>query len=855
MPTFPGAVVSHQLPLALTQALHRLSHQEGVTLFMTLLAAFQILLMRYSGQEEIVVGTPIANRQRAELEGVIGLFVNTLVLRTRLVPGATFRQLLKQVREVTLEAYTHQDVPFEKLVEAIQPERDLHSTPLFQIMFVQQNTFDQIDELSALHVTHIPIDNGTAKYDLTLSLTDSRHGLRANLEYNTDLFDHATMARMIQHYHTLLEAIVAYPGRCFTQLPILTQAEQQQLLLEWNATRVDYPREQSIPAVFEAQVTHTPQAVAVTFGDQHLTYQELNQRANRLAHHLQQLGMVQESFVGVYMARSLEMVVGLLGILKAGGAYLPLDPAYPPERLTFMLADAQVSIILTQRSLHEHLPMLAGRRVISLDADWSIIAQQPEQAPYSAVTSLNLAYAMYTSGSTGTPKGVSIPHRAVVRLVKGSNYAHLDAQQVFLQLAPISFDASTLEIWGSLLNGARLVVMPPEAPSLAEVATVLWQERISLLWLTAGFFHQMVDAHVSALASVQQVLAGGDVLSVAHVQKLLQAGAYSYANPYVVNGYGPTENTTFTCCYPMREPEQVGHTVPIGRPIANTQVYVLDEHLYPVPIGIPGELYTGGDGLARGYLNRADLTAEKFIPHPFSDEAGARLYRTGDLVCYRADGTLAFVGRVDRQVKIRGFRIEPGEIEAVLAHHPELREAYVHVTGNASGDKQVIAYVVARGTSVPSTNDLRKYLQAHLPEYMIPSLFVVLEALPLTSNGKVDTRLLPVPSTGRAELAASFLAPRNAVEEVLADIWAEVLGIEQVGVQDNFFLLGGHSLLATQIISRVYTSFQVKLPIRTLFIAPTVADMAEAIIQQEVESADTDMLAQLLAQLTDLPGM
>jgi amino acid adenylation domain-containing protein len=842
-----GAILTHELPGALTQALHRLSRQEGLTLFMTLLTAFAILLMRYSSQHDLLVGTPVANRQRREVEGLIGLFINTLVLRTRLSPTLTVRQALRLVREVTLEAYSHQDLPFEKLVEALQPERDLTTTPLFQVMFVLQSAFDQVCKLDGLQVEHIPIDNGMAKYDLTLSLTETRDGLRAALEYRTDLFDRSTMVRLMKQYQTLLEGAVEYPELCISRLPLLTQDEQQQMLVEWNATRIAYPREQSIPTVFEEQVERTPHAIAVTFEDQHMTYQELNQRANHLAHHLQQMGLAPEDIVGVYMERSLELLVGLLSILKAGGAYLPLDAAYPPEQLAFMIADARVSILLTQQRLSGKLAMFADRRIICLDADWSIIAQYSEQTPHRAITSLNLAYVMYTSGSTGTPKGVSIPHRGIVRLVRESNYARMDAQQVFLQLTTISFDVSTLEIWGSLLNGARLAVMPPQTPSLSELSTMLQQEGVSLLWLTAGFFHQMVDAHVSELAQVQQVLAGGDVLSPEHVRKLLHAGNH----PYVVNGYGPTENTTFTSCYQMCSAEQVGNSVSIGRPISNTQVYVLDGQFNPVPVGIPGELYTGGDGLARGYLNRADLTAEKFVPHPFSDEAGARIYRTGDMVRYLSDGTLEFLGRLDRQVKVRGFRIEPGEIETALVTHPELREAFVHVIGNTSSDKQLVAYVIARGKVAPSANNLRKYLQEQLPAYMIPSLFVVLDALPLTSNGKVDAHALPAPDRDQIERKERFLAPRNAVEAALVEIWAEVLGVERVGVQDNFFLLGGHSLLATQIISRVLGTFQVKLPIRTLFTAPTVEEMAEAIIQQGVEHTDSYLLANLLAQLTD----
>ncbi|WPB76076.1 amino acid adenylation domain-containing protein [Archangium violaceum] len=819
--TSRGAHQTVVMPRALMEAVQALSQREGATPYMVLLSAYQTLLHRLSGQLDLSVGSPIAGRNHAEVERLVGCFVNTLVLRTRLKPEQTFRELLGQVREVVLEGLAHQDVPFERLVEELRPERDPSRSPLFQVMFVLQNV--PMAELALPGLAMSPLEGTfapTAKFDLTLTFTETPRGLHTLLEYNTDLFDHGTATRILQQMRTLLEGIVARPEQQLRHLPLLTEADRRQLLVDWNATRVDYPRDASIPALFEAQAERTPDAIAIEYQGQTLTYRELNKRANQLAHHLRAFGVGPESRVGLCLERSLELVVGILGILKTGGAYVPLDPSYPADRLSFMLQDTGVMVIVTQEKLADELPA-QGALFVCLDADWDQVEVQPEDNVASGITAENVAYVMYTSGSTGRPKGVCVPHRAVVRLVKGSTFIDMGPQEVFLQLAPISFDASTLELWGSLLHGAKLVVYPAGTPSLDELGATLANSGISTLWLTAALFEQMQATQSQSLRSVRQLLAGGDVLPVVRVKERLAQGGI------VVNGYGPTENTTFTCCYPMREVSQVGHSVSIGKPIASTQVYLLDASLQPVPVGVVGELYTGGDGLAVGYLNQPELTAEKFVPHPFSAEPGARLYRTGDLARYLPDGRIEFFGRRDAQVKVRGFRIELGEIETVLTQHAQVREAVVVVREDVPGDKRLVAYVTAKDDA-PDTTALRAWMKERLPEYMVPPAYVVLEILPLSPNGKVDRKALPAPDGARSD-EATFEPPRTDTEVKLADIWRSLLGVERVGLNDDFFELGGHSLLATQVVVRIREAFQTELALRELFDTPTLAGLSTRI--------------------------
>ncbi|MBZ4422888.1 non-ribosomal peptide synthase/polyketide synthase [Myxococcus sp. RHST-1-4] len=820
----PGTEVNVEFPRELTRALGNLCKREGATLFMGLLAGLQALLSRYSGQDDISVGAPIAGRRQAETEGLIGFFVNTLVLRTRLDGNPTFRELLGRVREVTLGAYAHQDVPFEKLVEVLQPTRQVGQTPFFQVALGLLNTPPL--ELALRGLTLKPlaeVDSGTSKFDFTLTLSESPQGLAGTLEYRTDLFDASTAKRMMEHLRVLLENAVAYPGRRLSELSLQSTVERRRVLVDWNATAVDYPRDASLPALFEAQVTRSPDAVALQCGELSLTYAELERRANQVANHVRGEGVRTGDRVALCMERSPEALIAVLGILKAGAAYVPLDPAAPSERLGFMLEDTGASWVLTLRGSEQHLPWKDGR-VLFLDSDRERIAAAPDTAPGVELTGADLAYVMYTSGSTGQPKGVCVPHRAVARLVVGTGFARFGPEEVFLQLAPLAFDASTFELWGSLLHGARLVVPPPHAPTLEELGRLLDQHRVTTLWLTAALFEQMAVHQPEPLARVKQVLSGGDMLNPARVREHLSRGGR------LVNGYGPTEGTTFTCCHVLTDPAEVGHSVSIGRPIANTRVYLLDTALRPVPVGVPGELFIAGDGLAWGYLRRPDLTAECFIPDPFSPVAGARLYRSGDLARWLPDGRLQFLGRRDAQVKLRGFRVEPGEVEAVLSRHPALREVSVIARDDMPGGRALVAYVTPRPGQTPESKDLRTFLRDRLPEYMVPSVFVVLDSLPVTRNGKLDRRALPHPDAVDSGVERrEHVAPRTPVEEQVAALVTQVLRRERVGIHDDFFELGGHSLLGTQLLSRIQHTLGVELPLRVLFEGPTVADLARRI--------------------------
>ncbi|HEY9834009.1 MAG TPA: amino acid adenylation domain-containing protein, partial [Stenomitos sp.] len=847
VPSYRGATQFLELSPSLSQGLEKLCQQQGVTLFMTLLAAFQTLLYRYTQQEDIVVGSPIANRNRSEIEGLIGFFVNTLVLRTDLSGNPTFQELLGRVREVTLGAYAHQDLPFEKLVEELHPQRALSRHPLFQVVFGFENAPMDALELPGLTLSPLTIDFKTTRFDLEFHLWDAsgsfrslwgeewKHsqGIRGVVVYNTDLFDAATITRMVGHFTTLLEGIVANPQTRVASLPILLDAERQQLLGEWNDTVADYPQNRCIHQLFEEQVEHNHHAIAVIFDRQSLTYQELNSRSNQLAHYLQKQGIGSDVLVGLCVERSVEMTVGMLAILKAGGAYLPLDPNYPQERLNFMLEDAQVSVLLTQQHLVDRLGT-QNLQVISIDTDWNRVTQESSENPISRVTSDNLAYVIYTSGSTGKPKGVAIPHKAVNRLVCNTNYIKLDSADKIAQVSNTSFDAATFEIWGALLHGAQLVGISRDVLlSPHDFALQLQQQGITVLFLTTALFQQIVRDVPQAFASLRYLLFGGEAVDARWVRKVLKKGAPQQ----LLHVYGPTEGTTFSSFYQVQDVSEEATSIPIGRPIANTQIYLLDEQLQPVPIGISGELYISGDGLARGYLNRPELTSQRFIPRapivgaPFMGaQPGTRLYKTGDLARYRADGNIEFLGRIDNQVKIRGFRIELGEIESVLNQHPAVREAVVMVQQDVPDDKHLVAYIVFNEqVNNPKSSELRQYLSEKLPQYMVPSAYVVLDSLPLTPNGKVNRHLLPEVDTFNLDAEQNYVAPGTGIEEELARIWRQILGKQQVGIYDNFFELGGHSLLATQLTSRIRDAFQVELSVRILFEAPTVASLAKHI--------------------------
>ncbi|HKG15027.1 MAG TPA: amino acid adenylation domain-containing protein [Pyrinomonadaceae bacterium] len=818
--TFRAASHTQALPEKLSEELKELSLREDATLFMTLLAALQVLLSRHGGQADVLVGTPVAGRTRAETEPLIGCFVNTLVLRARVDERRSFRELLARVRDVCLEAYAHQEVPFEKLVEELHPERSLSRTPLFQVMFTLQNTPMPVVELSGLKLSLLETDTEAAQFDLALEVAETPWGLKTLWRYNRDLFDAATIECMAEQFRALLEGVAADCGARVAELSMLTERESGRLLSELNETATDYPRRASIHELFERRAGETPDAVALSFEGERLTYGELNRRANRLAHYLINMGVGPEMCVGVMLERSVEMIVGLLGVLKAGGAYVPLDPAYPPERLAFMVEDAMILVLLTEE---RHLDSAFAQQVVCLDGDWELIAAESTENPPSRADAESLAYVIYTSGSTGRPKGVCVTHRAVVRLVCRTNYADFSPGDVFLQLAPVTFDASTFEIWGALLCGARLALMPPGVALTEEIGAAVVRHGVTTLWLTAGLFQLMVDERLEDLRGLRHLLAGGDVLSVRHVNRFV-----GECGGRLTNGYGPTENTTFTCCHRV-EREEHGASVPIGRPVSNTRVYVLDERMRPVGTGVVGELYAGGDGLARCYLNRPELTAEKFVPDPFGGEAGARLYRTGDLARHRPDGTIEFVGRRDQQVKLRGFRIELGEVEAALRGHAAVRGCLALVREDAPGDKRLVAYFTADDADPPTNDALRRHLREKLPEHMIPSAFVALEEFPLTANGKIDRRALPAPDDYLRPRENLYVAPRDETEEALAAIIRDVLGVERVGVYDDFFDLGGHSLLATQVITRVRDTLRVELPLKRFFEHPSVAELAASV--------------------------
>ena len=838
-----GAEYRFDLPLELLWELRSLSSKAGVTLYMTVLAAFQLLLHRYTGEQDIVVGSPIAGRTRSETEDLIGFFVNTLLLRTDFSRNPTFVELLQRVLKTTLGAYENQDLPFDRLVEELHPDRGPSGTPLVQVMFDLRNEERGEWKMGGLKVSASEVYSGRAKFDLNVIFAKTADRLSGAFEYRKCAMSPEAVQRMAGHVEQLLRQIVSSPESRIGDLQLLTPLERQQLLVERNRTQVPYERDRCVHELFEAQVLRTPDAPALAFAGQQLSYRELNQTSNQLARYLRKQGVGPDVLVGLCIERSVEMMIGMLAILKAGGAYLPLDPEQPAGRLAFMVEDSGAQVLLAQRQFLEVLGLHRGN-VLCLDDEWSRIAEESWENLESRTDPENLAYVMYTSGSTGRPKGSGILHRAVMRLVRNVDYADLGSQEVFLQFAPVSFDASTLEIWGSLLNGGRLEIMAAGTPSFEALGEAVQERGVTTLWLTAGLFHQMVDHQLQALKGLRQMLSGGDVLSPAHVRRFLE----NNPETCLINGYGPTENTTLTSCHSMRGAFE-GGKVPIGRPVSNTQIYVLDRYGQPAPVGVVGELYTAGDGLARGYVNRAGLTVEKFVPDPFSDKGGERLYRTGDLVRYQEDGLLEFVGRNDQQVKIRGFRIELGEIEAALQEQAGVREAVVMARQDQPGEKVLVAYVVTKGTG---SRELRSLLRQRLPEYMVPAHFVELERLPLTANGKVDRKALPRPEGTASEKEEAYTAPRTVVEEILANIWAEFLTVERVSIDDNFFDLGGHSLRAMQVISRVRQVFAVELSVRGLFEHPTIASLAESINEElkgsgKLKSAPRAPLSRLVA--------
>lgn len=839
--SFNGAHINFDLPKDIYRGLKALGEAADASLFMVLLAAFQVLLHRYSGQDDFCVGTPIANRTRSEITGLIGLFVNTLVMRADFSDEhINFQNYLHQVREMCLDAFAHQDLPLERLVDELQIPRDLSRTPLFQVMFTLQEAQVGLSNLQGATegaIRLLDIDSGTSKFDLTMFIEEGPQGLSGGIEYNTDLFEAGSIRRMIGYFQELLTGIVADPSRPVKRLPLIKEDEKRRLLVEWNRTTRPYPAERTLAESFDLQVQRTPNAIAIVDAYE-ITYAELNRRANQLAHYLQSFGIGPEDLVGVLLERSMEMVITTLAIVKAGGAYLPLDQSYPPERLQFMLEECQSPVIVTTSSLLPKLPATsqAGKHIICLDRDAQDINNQADTNPVCKVTTENLAYIIYTSGSTGIPKGVPIVQRSINRLV--FDYQYLDYTKIgrLAHLSNPSFDAATAEIWGALLNGATLVVIPRDiALSSRAFANYLREQRIRGLFITTALFNLIAYEVPDAFAPLDVVLFGGEATDVQAVRQVLTNGSPTE----LYNVYGPTESTTFATCYLIKRLPDQNRLVPIGTAIANTQAYVLDPYLQPSPIGIPGELYLSGDGLARGYFERSELTRERFLPNPHAPVLNqalssqnlwlphdTRLYKTGDRVRLLPDGAIEFLGRMDTQVKIRGLRIELGEIETVLGQYPAIQQAITIAREDTPGEKRLVAYLVSKSGAQINISELRRYLKDKLPEFMVPAAFVKLDTIPLTPNGKVDRRALPPPDTLRPELDKAYVAPRTQVEKYITQKWQATLGLENIGIYDNFFDLGGDSLKAAVLMNRLQNELEIAAHVRALFMAPTVADLA-----------------------------
>ncbi|HEX3526368.1 MAG TPA: amino acid adenylation domain-containing protein [Thermoanaerobaculia bacterium] len=851
-----GALSPFQIDPPRTGRLRSLARQGGATLFMILLTAFQALLARLSGATDLVVGTAVDQRT-PEVEGLIGLFVNLLALRGDLSGDPPFAELLARTRRATLDAHDHRDLPFERLVAAVEPVRHPGRNPLFQVAFSLQSAPLPEAALPGLTLAVSELDTGTARFDLTLLLREAAGGVAGSLEHSTDLFDAATIDRVLRSLANLLAGVAAGEGVMglpLSHLPLLAAEERRQILEDWTHSADRRPREGCLGELFVLQAVRAPQAVALVACEEEMTYGELVRRAWAVARRLRALGAGPDVPVALCLERSPELVVGMLGIVLAGAAYVPLDLAYPVERLAWMLEDSGARIVVTRgvgvTSLSAALGRLleaGGLRIVDLDQTAEAAEDLPGPVEIAPISPDNLAYVVFTSGSTGRPKGVAATHRGVTRLVVDPGYVDLGPAETLLQLAPVSFDASTFEIWGALLNGGRLALPPPGPVALRELGELLRRHEVTTLFLTTGLFHQMIDEEPAGLAGLGQLLFGGDVASTPRVRRALDL----LPGVRLIHAYGPTEATTFATCATVSRDDATRARLSIGRPVPRTSAQILDAGLEPVPPGIPGELWLGGDGLARGYLGRPELTAERFVPSPFppaGEGGGERLYRTGDLARWLPDGGVDLLGRIDRQVKIRGFRVEPAEVEAALERHPGIAAAVVQPRGEG-GDRRLVAWIVPAG-DLPADADLLVWCRERLPPFLVPAAFVRLAALPLDPNGKVDRGALPEPE--RSRRAEDFVAPRTPVESKVAAVWTEVLGLDRIGAEDDFFLLGGHSLLATQIVSRLSRDFGVEIGLRAFFAEPTVAGVATAVTREQIRQGNPERMARLLARVRDL---
>ncbi|WP_414620780.1 non-ribosomal peptide synthetase [Calothrix sp. CCY 0018] len=837
--TFSGAKQYFKFSVSLTNALRQLSQRGDSTLFMSLLAAFNILLYRYTNQEDILIGSPIANRNRAELEGMLGLFVNTLVLRNNLNGNPSFCELLHRVREVTLDAYAHQDLPFEMLVEELQPERDLSRNPLYEVMFVLQNTPNSVHEVSGLTLRTLEFDSGTSQLDIFLSMSESEAGLTGCLEYNTDIFDSTTITQFINNFQTLLENIVVNPQQRLSELSLLTASEQEQLLFKLNQTSADYPQDATLHQLFEQQVEQTPDSLALINESEQLTYRQLNHKVNQLVHYLQKQGVTTETLVALCLERSIDMVVGILAILKAGGAYIPLDPSYPVERLNFMLADSQASLLITKQEILEKLS-LSSAKTICLDIHKEKIAQESLENPINSLEADNLAYIIYTSGSTGTPKGVQGTHCGTVNGLHWlwKTYSFIPGE-VCCQKTAISFVDSVWEIFAPLLQGIPTVIISNATVLDSQLfIETLADHKVTRIVLVPSLLRLLLDNYshlVKKLSQLKLWITSGEAISV----KLVQTFQELIPEAKLINLYGSSEVSANATYYDTSLLQNQAHSVPIGCPIDNTQIYVLNQDLQPTPVGVVGELYVGGDGLAKGYLHRQELTQERFIDNPFIPVN--KIYKTGDLVRYLKDGNIEYLGRHDEQVKIRGFRVELGEIATVITQHQDVQESVVIARDDAQLNTSLIAYIVTEKQDIAA--QLLPYLQHKLPSYMVPSAFVVLDALPLTPNGKVDKRALPNNEIVRQNTNKSFVPPRNFTELALVKIWGNLLNTSPIGVTDNFFELGGHSFLAVRLMAQIQDRFGHNLPLSTLFENPTIEKLATIVSQPSRQKSGSPLVA------------
>ena len=832
--SFRVATESFELPKELLKQLNEIGHQEQATLFMTLGAGFMALLHRYTGQDDILVGTPILGPAHAEIESPLNRFHNTVVLRSRFAEDLNFRSLLQQVRERTLGAFAHSDLPFEQLVAELAPERDPSHAPVFQVMFVLHDA-KEVSQVSKSNGNGSP-KAATSGYDLTLVISETENGLKGKVQYCTDIFEAATIQRLCGHYETLLKAIARDPEESIAKLPMLTERERTQLLYEWNDTRTECPQV-CVHELFEQQASLHPDSIALVFEDRQLTYRELNERANQVANYLRKRGVGPEVLAGMCLERCPEMLIALLGIWKAGGAYVPLDPAYPMDRLSFMVKDAAVKVLLTDNK-HRQLFASANDQTICMDADWPVIAQESTGNLEPAATLSNLAYVMYTSGSTGMPKGVMVLHGGLVNYLSWAvkTYSVQAGGSVPVHTS-ISFDLTVTGMYTPLLAGGRVEILSEDVGGQSLLKALRKGKDRSLVKITPAHLEllsQQISPEEAAGTTKVFVIGGENLLA----ESLLLWRKFAPAMR-LINEYGPTETVVGCCTYEVKADDPASGSVPIGRPIANTQLYILDRYMNPVPIGVIGELYIGGAGVARGYLNRPELNKERFLDDPFSGQAGARLYKTGDVARYRNDGILEYLGRVDNQVKVRGYRIELGEIEATLASDPRVKSCAVLVREDEPGNKQLVGYVVPREGRSPTAEDLRQFVKQKLPEYMAPAHFVFLDSIPLTTNGKVDRKALPAPSYEGVSSAREYVAPRTETEKALADIWAKLLKVERIGIHDDFFDMGGHSLMAMRAVSQIGEMYEVNLPLAVLLEAPTIAELAKK-LHKEDTNKDTD---------------